>query len=85
MASIKQRAVTYEMRVAQPRAAPCFVVPLVSGEINMILQSTVVRDHSASTAVDYRILAWLLAIATYAVAVSPAPDPDAIIAMIVQP
>jgi hypothetical protein len=57
----------------------------------MISQSTIVRDHSTSTAVDYRILAWtivtggLLAIAIYAVAVSPAPDPGAVIAMIVQP
>jgi hypothetical protein len=57
----------------------------------MISQSTVVRDHSISTAVDYRIPAWtivaggLLAIAIYAVAVSPAPDPDAVIAMIVRP
>jgi hypothetical protein len=57
----------------------------------MISQSTIVRDHSTSTAVDYRILAWtivaggLLAIAIYAAAVSPAPDPDAVIAMIVQP
>jgi hypothetical protein len=57
----------------------------------MISQSTIVRDHSTSTAVDYRILAWtivaggLLAIATYALAVSPAPAPDAVIAMLVQP
>jgi hypothetical protein len=57
----------------------------------MISQSTIVRDHSTSTAVDYRILAWtivaggLLAIATYAIAVSPAPDPDAVVAMLVQP
>lgn len=57
----------------------------------MISQSTIVRNHSTSTAVDYRILAWtivaggLLAIATYAVVVSPAPDLDAIIAMIIQP
>jgi hypothetical protein len=57
----------------------------------MILQSTIVRDHLASTAVDYRFLAWtivaggLLAIAIYAVAESPAPNPDAVIAMIVQP
>jgi hypothetical protein len=57
----------------------------------MISRSTIVRDHSTSTAVDYRILAWtivaggLLAIAIYAVALSPAPDPDAVIAMIVQP
>jgi hypothetical protein len=57
----------------------------------MVSQSAIVRDHSTSTAVDYRILAWtivaggLLAIATYAVAVSPAPDPEAVIAMLVQP
>jgi hypothetical protein len=66
-------------------------VPLVSGEINLISQSTIDRDHSTSTAVECRILAWtivsggLVAIAIYAVAVSPAPDPDAVIAMIVQP
>ena len=66
-------------------------MPLVSGEINMISQSMIVRNHSTSAAVDYRILAWtivaggLLAIAIYAVAVSPAPDPDAVITMTVQP
>src|SRR5262249_34040203 len=52
--SIKQRAVTYEMArwrcMGQPRA---FLVPLVSGEINMISQSTIVPGHSTSTAVDY--------------------------------
>jgi hypothetical protein len=75
-------------RIQQPRA---FVVPLVSGEINVISQSTIVRGHSTSPAVDYRIVAWtivaggLLAIAIYAVAVSPAPDPGAVIAMTVQP
>ena len=57
----------------------------------MISQSTIVRDHSTSTAVDYGLLARtivagaLLATAIYAVAASPAPDPDAVIAMIVQP
>jgi hypothetical protein len=57
----------------------------------MISQSTIVRDDLTSAAVDYRILAWtivaggLLAIAIYAVAVSPAADPDAVMAMIVQP
>jgi len=57
----------------------------------MFSQSTIVRDHSTSTAVDYRMPAWtivagrLLAIAICAVAVSPALDPDAAIAMIFQP
>jgi hypothetical protein len=57
----------------------------------MILRSTIIPAHSTGTAVDYRILAWtivaggLLAIAIYAVAVSPAPDPDAVSAMIVGP
>lgn len=37
--------------LGQPRA---FVVPLVSGEINMISQSTIVRGHSTSAAVDNR-------------------------------
>jgi hypothetical protein len=75
-------------RLRQPCA---FVAPLVSGEIHMISQSTIVRDLSTSTAADYPILPWtivaggLLAIAIDAVAVSPAPDPDAVIAMIVQP
>jgi hypothetical protein len=76
--------------VALP-SARAFVAPLVSGEIDMISQSKIVQGHSTSTAVDCRILAWtivaggLLAIAICAVAVSPAPDPDAVVAMIVQP
>ena len=50
----------------------------------MISQSTIVRDHSTSTAVDYRILAWTLfavgiaAVAIYALAVSPPPDVDSL-------
>jgi hypothetical protein len=57
----------------------------------MISRSTIVQDYSTCTAVDYRVLAWtivagaFLAIATYTVAVSPAPDPDAVIAMIAVP
>jgi hypothetical protein len=57
----------------------------------MISRSTIVQDYSTRTAVDYRVLAWtivagvLLAIATYTVAVSPAPHPDAVIAMIAVP
>jgi hypothetical protein len=55
----------------------------------MISQSTIVRGHSTSPGVDY--LTWtivvggLLAIAIYAAALSPAPNPDAVIAMTVQP
>jgi hypothetical protein len=56
----------------------------------MISPSTNIPAHPTGTDVDYRILAWtiagvLLAIATYAVAASPAPDPDAVSAMIVGP
>jgi hypothetical protein len=57
----------------------------------MISRSTITPAHSTGTAVDYRILAWtivagaLLAIAIFAVAVSPAPDPVAVSAMIVGP
>jgi hypothetical protein len=78
-------------RVALPRAAPSF---RRAARFWRDKHDFAINDrpgHSTSTAVDYRILAWtivaggLLPIATYAVAVSPAPDPDAIIAMIVQP
>jgi hypothetical protein len=54
----------------------------------MISQSTIVRDHSTNTAVDPGMDNrhwWASGIAIYAVAASPAPDPDAVIAMTVQP
>jgi hypothetical protein len=57
----------------------------------MISRSSAVQEHSISSVLDRRLLAWtlvagvLLAIAVYAVAVSPAPDPDAVIAMIIHP
>jgi hypothetical protein len=57
----------------------------------MISRSSAVQDHSTSSVVDYRLLAWtlvagvLLAIAVYAVSVSPAPDPDAVVTMAVPP
>jgi hypothetical protein len=57
----------------------------------MISRSSAVQDHSTSSVVDDRLLAWthvagvLSAIAAYAVAVSQAPDPDAVITMIVGP
>jgi hypothetical protein len=57
----------------------------------MISRSSAVQVHSTSSVVDYRLLAWtlvagvLLAIAVYAVSVSPAPDLDAVITMAVPP
>lgn len=57
----------------------------------MISQSSAVQDHSTSSVLDYRLLAWtlvagvLLAIAVYAVSVSPTPDPDVVVTIAVPP